>query len=168
MTQTVNIYCLKAPDTGIVYYVGQTRHSIDDRAKQHIASCRAYHTRKDVWIRSLIDAQKVPAVELLEVCPIRDRDERERYWLSVFMEKNPAITNGRSPTRPYGQRRESSLLIQIRTTEDERNLAAAMADKYQTDTATLLKALLQYAEKHSPVLTFTKTYRSRGVSRNGA
>jgi prolyl-tRNA editing enzyme YbaK/EbsC (Cys-tRNA(Pro) deacylase) len=47
--------------------------------------------------------------------------------------------------------------IQVRASEDEKKLAMELAERYDTDVSTLVKALMQYAEKNQPALAFTKT-----------
>jgi hypothetical protein len=52
--------------------------------------------------------------------------------------------------------------IQVRASEDEKKLAMSLAEEYQTDVSTLVKALLQYAEKNQPTLSFTRTLQGKG------
>lgn len=100
----INIYCLKDPDTGVVFYVGQTMHAIDQRLKSHVRESHRNDTAKCQWIQDLLDAGKTPTIELIEQCPPREASEREHYWISHYFAINAALVNRAGQDTPVSAR----------------------------------------------------------------
>lgn len=57
--------------------------------------------------------------------------------------------------------------IQIRVNEEDKKLAKSLADDYGTDMSSLIKALLQYADKHRPTLVQTVVLRGKALAPMG-
>jgi hypothetical protein len=86
------IYVLKDPDTLNVRYVGETRDTIA-RLRTHVYYYQG--TRKCDWVRMLIDADKIPILEIIEETVSELKKERERYWIEYFNNRNCNLLNMR-------------------------------------------------------------------------
>lgn len=74
------VYGLQDPRTGEVRYVGVTRGDVSRRRRSHMR-CRK-GTRKDSWVRALLDDGVYPALCVLESnVPDEDLFRREREWV---------------------------------------------------------------------------------------
>lgn len=54
--------------------------------------------------------------------------------------------------------------IQVRASEDEKRLAKELASDYETDVSTLVRALLQFANKHRPTLVQTVVLQGKALA----
>lgn len=94
MGQTVSIYCLKDPDSGMVYYVGQTIRTLSIRLSQHISvASKGENTSKSIWIRDAIQAGKTPVIELIEECPPDQGKAKEEQWIQRYLSLNAGLLN---------------------------------------------------------------------------
>lgn len=92
----VIIYALCDPDTNHVFYVGQTENTLRARAQQHITATRFGYERNAVkreWIASLISANKEPIWVVLELCPHRYKNDREKWWINHYIGLGAKLTN---------------------------------------------------------------------------
>lgn len=82
----INIYVLIDPNTLRVMYVGQTKRNIKKRFIEHISKAKnGNHTDKfNQWIKSLLDNNQLPIIELVEQCNESFRVSREQYWISHY------------------------------------------------------------------------------------
>jgi hypothetical protein len=89
----VDIYCLKDPDTGEVFYVGQTNMPFQYRLNGHIKDAERSNSKKSVWIDGLIAQNKLPIIDAVEQCSDEESNTREKYWIQHYREANPSLTN---------------------------------------------------------------------------
>lgn len=87
----VKIYKLIDPISLEIRYVGKTVTSLRDRLKVHIRQSKIAqkHTHKEAWIKSLLNQNNKPIIELIEEVGEDRWVERERYWISML----PNLTN---------------------------------------------------------------------------
>lgn len=103
------IYILKHPDTGDVFYVGQTNQDLGKRLYGHLHD--GVNEDKTDYIQSLIKEGKEPIIESVEViqttCYIDKYavNEREIYWIKFFKEKGCLLTN-KASTSPNSKSAE--------------------------------------------------------------
>lgn len=62
------IYALKHPDTLEVNYIGCTTAKLGLRFSQHIWDAKNKTSKKSKWIKDLLDLDKKPVLELLDIC----------------------------------------------------------------------------------------------------
>ena len=77
------IYTLTDPNTSEVRYVGKT-NNLRRRMYLHIAETKTSKTHKANWIKSLIDKNQKPVMDVLEICNEDDWVFLESYWISQF------------------------------------------------------------------------------------
>ena len=83
MTRLVKIYVLRDPTTLEVRYVGATSQALNRRLTGHIWDARHLKgTRKINWIRTLLQRDLCPIIELVEVC--ENWQEREKFWYEFY------------------------------------------------------------------------------------
>lgn len=93
-----NIYVLKNPDNGEVFYVGQTMQDLEQRLCGHIWK-KEDNKVKGQYIQTLLDAGKKPVIESIETIPgtcYLDKClllDREKYWIRYYKSKGCTLTN---------------------------------------------------------------------------
>lgn len=89
-----NIYSLRDPLTFKIRYVGRTKGSIYKRLAQHLSEAyerERLFKEKGQWIIMLMQQNKMPIVELLEVT---ESANRESYWIQALdADLNVVLTN---------------------------------------------------------------------------
>lgn len=75
------IYTLADPDTKEIKYVGKTKKSLLYRLQQHIYEAFRYKSYKASWIKSLLQENKIPIIELLDETN-EDWQSLEMYWIT--------------------------------------------------------------------------------------
>ena len=82
---SVKIYVLKDPDTHIVKYVGRSVQP-DTRYRQHIFSAKKDGPKdsKSSWIRSLLNKNKKPILEIIDECSLSEAIDREIFWINEY------------------------------------------------------------------------------------
>jgi len=75
------IYTLADPDTKEVRYVGKTKKTLLHRLQQHIYESFRYKSYKASWIKSLLQEDKMPIIELLDETN-EDWQSLEVYWIA--------------------------------------------------------------------------------------
>lgn len=79
------IYALKNPDTNEIRYVGKTKNLLKKRLYEHCTKRNLLSkTHKNFWIKSLLELNKKPVIELLEICSSNNWKEREIFWITQF------------------------------------------------------------------------------------
>jgi hypothetical protein len=82
VNQTVKIYVLKNPETGLIHYVGRSvTPNVRYRNHLHLARKNIHKNKKDAWICSLLDRKLKPLLEIIEVTTIEQATEREKFWI---------------------------------------------------------------------------------------
>lgn len=79
---TIKIYTLSDPITNEVRYIGQTKHSLEERLRGHLKS--KGKTYRVYWINSIKNKGLVPKIELLEEVDKSVGSQTEIYWISMF------------------------------------------------------------------------------------
>jgi hypothetical protein len=79
------IYVLKDPDTKEIRYVGATCQPLYQRLSNHIYYAKKRNcTHVHNWIFSLLQINKKPTIETIEVVTENTWEEREKYWISFY------------------------------------------------------------------------------------
>ena len=83
--KTTFIYSLSDPDTNEIRYIGKT-NNLKYRLWAHIHEAK-YDLRnqhKCNWIKTLLNKDKKPIIEIVEEVSMNDWQSREIYWISQF------------------------------------------------------------------------------------
>jgi len=91
MERTVFIYILIDPIDNNVKYIGQT-FRIERRLSEHLRPTT--NSKKDRWIKSLINKDLQPTLVVIDECIIEDWVWLERYWVSQFKTWGFELKNG--------------------------------------------------------------------------
>jgi hypothetical protein len=79
---TIKIYTLSDPITNEVRYIGQTKHSLEERLRGHLkGKGKTYRVH---WINSLKNKGLVPNIELIEEVDKSIGSQTEIYWILMF------------------------------------------------------------------------------------
>ncbi len=81
----VKIYVLKDPKTDEVQYVGRSTQP-ETRYRQHIYAARK-PGKKDIktsWIRSLLDKNQKPVLEIIDQCEPGEAKNQETRWIEEY------------------------------------------------------------------------------------
>lgn len=92
--QKVNIYTLSDPETNEIRYVGQTVKSLNNRLSSHIWDCKRVKNHRTNWIKSILNRNLRPKINLLEECTVLDYIEKEKYWISQLKSLGYNLVNG--------------------------------------------------------------------------
>jgi hypothetical protein len=89
------IYCLKDPEDMSIRYIGKTQTSFSSRMKIHIHQSKINNkpTHKEYWIRNLINKNKKPIIEIIEVVDKDNWREREIFWILFYKNIGCKLTN---------------------------------------------------------------------------
>lgn len=91
--EIIYIYALVDPETKERRYVGKT-YNVAKRVHLHLTAARKGNkTPNALWLKSLLDRNLRPEVEILEDAPFLKWQERERYWLAKARQENWNVTN---------------------------------------------------------------------------
>lgn len=84
MNAIILIYTLRDPRTDQIRYIGKT-NNLKRRINQHIKGARNNtKTKKAAWIKSLLNENVLPIIEILDECTVYDWQEVEQYWIWQF------------------------------------------------------------------------------------
>ena len=80
------IYVLKSPISLKVRYVGFTTKSLNRRLGAHINEAKSSKksTKKNNWIKYLLNINKKPLICLVEYCNANNWEVKEKYWISHY------------------------------------------------------------------------------------
>jgi group I intron endonuclease len=90
------IYVLIDPKTNKIRYVGQTTKQINVRLYNHIYKAKKSNhktTHKNTWIKSLLNENLRPIIELIDVVGENDWKEVEKNYISLYREKSHDLLN---------------------------------------------------------------------------
>lgn len=78
-----------------VRYVGQT-NSPSLRLSQHMCKGRSGRdkTKRGRWIKGLVEKKEEPVMVIVETCPIYQANERERFWINHYRQRETSLLNG--------------------------------------------------------------------------
>lgn len=77
------IYKLIDPFTQDIRYIGKTTN-ITRRLQAHITRCKYNKYHSAVWVKSIIDKNSKPIIEVVEICTNENWQEREVYWINYY------------------------------------------------------------------------------------
>lgn len=81
------------PRDGLARYIGVTKNSLQKRLNQHLSEAKGGHKNwRCNWIRKLVSLNLLPIIKLVEAVSDKKREEREKYWISVYGREN--LVNG--------------------------------------------------------------------------
>lgn len=90
----VKIYTLSNPLTGEIKYVGKTEGNLNDRLSCHIRHSKLkYKSHKNNWIKSLLQLNLKPNIELLDLVNKNEWVLMECYWIAQFKNWGFNLTN---------------------------------------------------------------------------
>ena len=91
----IKIYSLSDPITGEIRYVGKTNQSLDRRLNAHISEVRRGYcrTHKINWIKSLMNNNLLPTIDILEIATKDNWKKLEIYWISQLKSWGFNLTN---------------------------------------------------------------------------
>lgn len=88
------IYVLKCPLEDKIRYVGVTVNLLSARLSQHLHDARKNRGNYKVhWLKTLINKNIKPTIELIETCDENNWQEREKWWINYYKSEN--LTNTR-------------------------------------------------------------------------
>lgn len=95
MISTTFIYTLTDPTTGLVRYVGKSDVP-KKRIQSHIREARVRVDRRDYknnWIRSLLNENKLPVLEIIDEVPKSEWSQWELHWYFQLKQWGFDLTN---------------------------------------------------------------------------
>jgi len=83
MNESIIIYCLE--DSDGIKYIGKT-NNLNQRLYRHIfdATNKTKLNKRDAWIKSLLNNESKPKIDVIDVVPINEWSFWEQYWISQF------------------------------------------------------------------------------------
>lgn len=140
------IYALKDPMTNEIKYIGQTSLTLYRRLTRHVSESltKKDETPKRKWIKSLIEKELCPTIELIEITD--SPNERELYWMKQYRNSilnSDAITKYSKPNakKVYGLDIISKNLLAFKNAKEaseitntpQNNLVKAIHSKKQAN-----------------------------------
>jgi group I intron endonuclease len=111
------IYILIDPKTNLVRYVGQTTKKLENRLYSHISKAKNSPnktTHKNTWIKSLVNENLKPIIQLIDVVSEETWKEKEKHYIRQYKESGANLLNlsegGDSGSLPGGKRVWSSVV----------------------------------------------------------
>jgi group I intron endonuclease len=77
------VYTLSCPLSGHVRYIGKS-NNVAKRLKQHIRRCKVEVSKKNSWLRGLLNKNLLPVIEILDEVPINEWIFWEQHYISLF------------------------------------------------------------------------------------
>lgn len=93
MENNVKIYKLIDPRTNEIRYIGKTISLLQRRLRCHIHTAKNGNNHKDNWIKNILNDNLRPIIELVEMVPEKDWEEREKYWIAYYNSIGVNLTN---------------------------------------------------------------------------
>ncbi len=107
---TVDIYVLCDPDTGKIRYAGKA-NSAEARLKSHLRDCKKTITPVRCWVASLVEAGKVPLIEVMMQAPADDWTRYEIAFIAKLRSLGVRLLNvadgGDQPSQTLEQRQSN-------------------------------------------------------------
>jgi group I intron endonuclease len=93
ISKIVFIYALKSPIDNSVKYIGKTINPTY-RLWRHIYSSQKPKTKKECWIKSLLNLGLLPLFEIIEQCNgDNEADVRECFWIKYYRDSGVNLKN---------------------------------------------------------------------------
>lgn len=93
LQSTTFIYGLNDPDTGACRYIGKSDRP-KERFKLHLWQSKNVNSHRECWIAGLMNAGKLPVLEILDEVPRIDWQYYEREYIRIFRAIGFSLTNG--------------------------------------------------------------------------
>lgn len=94
MNNTVVIYSLSDPKTGVVKYIGKTSKTLTERMRSHIKDAKRKNNKRTAWIKSILKLGLNPIIEVIDEVPVEDWQFWEIYWIEQFKAWGFKLKNG--------------------------------------------------------------------------
>jgi len=91
-TKLTYIYSLSDPISNEIRYVGKSDNP-NQRLVEHIRKCKYSITHKNNWIKSLLNRNLKPIVEILDIVSVNDCGFWENYWINTIKTWGFDLTN---------------------------------------------------------------------------
>lgn len=88
---TVSIYTLEDPRTGLIKYLGKTKKPLNKRLSEHIKEGAS--TKKGQWIKGLLKLNLLPVIKLIDTVDSFNWQFWEGYWISQLKSWNFKLLN---------------------------------------------------------------------------
>lgn len=88
------IYILIDPETNKIRYVGQTTKNINKRLTSHLSKVRISPnktTHKNTWIKSLLNKNLKPIIEIIDTVTTDNWKEKEKYYIQEYKKNNDLL-----------------------------------------------------------------------------
>jgi group I intron endonuclease len=92
MPDSTYIYALVDPRTNEIRYIGKS-NDIRRRLRGHLEVIDRYNTPTTSWLKQLRNLGLIPEIRILEEVPIQIWEDKERWWIASFRERNINLTN---------------------------------------------------------------------------
>lgn len=86
------IYTLIDPFTNEIRYVGKSNNP-KKRLYDHLSLCYTTHTHKNNWIKSLLEKNTKPILDIIDEVSIDEWEFWEKYWIKKFKDDGENLTN---------------------------------------------------------------------------
>lgn len=83
MNSLCTIYGLSDPRDSSIRYIGRTKFHLKKRLSKHLGSSDKTH--RSFWIKSLLKEGIRPDIFEIEVVPLEEHREAERFWIRYFL-----------------------------------------------------------------------------------
>ena len=80
MNKVVYIYTLSDPSTNEIKYCGKTKN-INERYKSHLKINSNEGRKKRYWVKSLIEKNLKPIIEIIDIVDAKRWGFWEKYWI---------------------------------------------------------------------------------------
>lgn len=80
-TQIEYIYKLIDPTNNECFWIGRTKNPQNRRNNHRLRKANCGNDKYKERINKIVEAQKRPIFEVVEICPMKKADERENYWI---------------------------------------------------------------------------------------
>jgi hypothetical protein len=86
-------YIYTLSDSDGIKYLGKSDYP-DKRLKIHLKECKKKRTRKEKWIKNLLDEGKKPILEIIDIVDSSNWSFFESYWISQLKTWGFCLLNG--------------------------------------------------------------------------
>lgn len=135
MQETVFIYTLSDPNTGLVRYVGKT-DNLKRRYNEHFKNARLCKTHVQCWIHGLRNKGERPEMDCIDTVLMGEFKFWEQYYISLYKSWGFDLTNltiggdGEKMLQIVKDKISAKAKLRIRTPEHIKNLCIAQRARY--------------------------------------
>ena len=149
-----SIYALRDPDTGLIRYIGRTSKLPYYRLAAHIVSAGdGVETPLGVWLRQLIESNKLPGLVVIKECGEDEVHDLEKHWIKMYRGDGNLLNVHNNGDDTAGHRRtfDWSDAKSIGIPEDLHARIKRMADDKGMSIVQLIEASVDLWERWSAV-----------------